>query len=114
MTAGNQYDVSVELSDSDPRLLPGLTAQVVILGAKEPDALYVPRQALFVKDGKQTVFLKKGGGFEQQAIQVVFENESRAAVDGLRAGDQVALIDPTVPRRAASSGSSPAPAGGTP
>jgi multidrug efflux pump subunit AcrA (membrane-fusion protein) len=114
MTAGHQYDVSVELSDPDPRLLPGLTAQVVILGAKKTNALYVPRQALFLKDGKQTVFLKKGGGFEQQAVKVDFENESRAAIEGLRAGDEVALIDPTAPRKAASAGSYPGLGGGTP
>jgi RND family efflux transporter MFP subunit len=114
MTAGSQYDVSVELSDPDPGLLPGLTAQVVILGEKNPNALYVPRQALFLKDGKQTVFLKKGGGFEQQAVKVAFANESRAAIEGLRAGDEVALIDPTAPRKAASSGYSPALGGGTP
>src|SRR5215469_5146296 len=114
MTAGSQYDVSVELSDPDPRLLPGLTAQVVILGAKKPNALYIPRQALFLKDGKQTVFLKKGTGFEQIAVKVNFATESRAAIEGLRAGDEVALIDPTAPRKAASSGYSPAPGGGTP
>lgn len=114
MSSGSRYDVSVALSDPDPRLLPGLTAQVVILGGKKPSALYIPRQALFLKDSKQTVFLKKGAGFEQQAVKVDFENESRAAIEGLRAGDEVALIDPTAPRKAASSGYSPAPGGGTP
>src|SRR5215472_2199006 len=104
MTSGSQYDVSVELSDPDPRLLPGLTAQVVILAGKKPNALYIPRQALFLKDSKQTVFLKKGGGFAQQAVKVDFANESRAAIEGLRVGDEVALIDPTATRKAASSG----------
>ena len=112
-SSGTQYDVSVGLSDPDPRLLPGLTAQVVILGGKKPNALYIPRQALFLKDGKQNIFRKKSGGFQQQAVKVDFENESRAAIEGLNAGDEVALIDPTAPRKAASSGSSPALGGGT-
>ena len=114
MSAGSQYDVSVQLSDPDPRLLPGLTAQVAILGGKKPNALYIPRQALFLKDSKQTVFLKKGSGFEQQAVKVDFATESRAAIEGLRTGDEVALIDPTAPRKAASSGPSSALGGGTP
>jgi multidrug efflux pump subunit AcrA (membrane-fusion protein) len=114
MTEGSQYDVSIELSDPDSRLLPGLTAQVAILGGKKPNAIYIPRQALFLKDGKQTVFLKKGAGFEQQAVKVDFANESRAAIEGLRPGDEVALIDPTAPRKAHSSGYSPALGGGTP
>jgi len=114
MSSGSQYDISVQLSDADPRLLPGLTAQLDILGGKKPNALFIPRQALFLKGGKQTVFLKKGGGFEQQAVKVDFQNESRAAIDGLRAGDKVALIDPTAPRKGASSGSAPGLGGGTP
>lgn len=113
ISSGSQYDVSVQLSDSDPRLLPGLTAQVVILGGKKPNVLYIPRQALFLKDGKQTVFLKKGAGFEQHAVKVSFANESRAAIEGLRAGDEVALVDPTAPRKVAA-GYSPGPGGGTP
>ena len=114
VTAGGQYDVSVELSEADPRLLPGLTARIVILGGEKTNTLYIPRQALFFKDGKQTVFLKKSAGFEQLAIKVDFANESRAAIEGLRPGDEVALTDPTSPRKAASSGYSPGLGGGTP
>lgn len=114
MGSGSQYDVALQISDPDPRLLPGLTAQIVILGGKKPNTLYIPRQALFLKDGKQTVFLKKSGGFRQQPVKVDFENESRAAIEGLNAGDEVALIDPTAPRKSTSSPSGPALGGGTP
>lgn len=111
---GSKYDISIQLTDSDARLLPGLTAQVVIVGEKKANALYIPRQALFQKEGKQTVFLKKGASFKQLPIKVDFENESRAAIEGLRDGDDVALIDPTAARRAASPLASPALGGGTP
>jgi HlyD family secretion protein len=114
MGSGSQYDVSLQISDPDPRLLPGLTAQIVILGGKKPNTLYIPRQALFLKDGKQTVFLKKSSGFQQQAVRVDFENESRAAIEGLKTGDQVALIDPTAPRKTPSTSLGPALGGGTP
>jgi len=112
--SGSKYDISIQLTDSDARLLPGLTAQVVIVGEKKASALYIPRQALFQKEGKQTVFLKKGASFKQLPIKVYFENESRAAIEGLRDGDDVALIDPTAARKAASPGASPALGGGTP
>jgi len=112
--SGSKYDISIQLTDSDARLLPGLTAQVVIVGEKKANALYIPRQALFQKDGKQTVFLKKGASFKQLPIKVDFENESRAAIEGLRDGDDVALIDPTAAKKAASPGASPALGGGTP
>ena len=112
--SGSKYDISIQLNDSDARLLPGLTAQVVIVGEKKANALYIPRQALFQKEGKQTVFLKKGASFKQLPIKVDFENESRAAIEGLRDGDDVALIDPTAARKAASPLASPALGGGTP
>jgi multidrug efflux pump subunit AcrA (membrane-fusion protein) len=114
MGSGSQYDVSLQISDPEPRLLPGLTAQIAILGGKKPDTLYIPRQALFLKDGKQTVFLKRSSGFQQQAVKVNFENESRAAIEGLKVGDEVALIDPTAPRKASSASSVPSLGGGTP
>ena len=110
----SRYDITIQLSDSDPRLRPGLTAQIVILGEKKPNALYIPRQAIFHKEGAQTVFLRKGAGFEQLPVKVDEENESRAAIEGLKEGDEVAFIDPTAPRKAASSPATAAPGGGTP
>jgi hypothetical protein len=107
-----KYDISLQLIDADPQLRPGLTAEITILGEKKSNVLYIPRQALFLKDGKQTVYLKKSGGFEQVAVKIVAENESRAAIKGMRDGDAVALIDPTAPRKNSSSSASPALGGG--
>jgi multidrug efflux pump subunit AcrA (membrane-fusion protein) len=110
-TSASKFDIAIQLSDSDPALRPGLTAQIVILGAKNANVLYVPRLAIFQKDGTQTVYLKKATGFEQLQVKVGAQNESRTAVEGLKEGDKVALIDPTVPRKSSSSGSA-SPLGG--
>src|SRR5215469_12458909 len=110
---GSNYDITIQLSDRDPRLRPGLTAQIVILDAKKQNTLYIPRQALFQKEGTQTVFLKRGASFKQMPVKVTAENASRAAVEGLQQGEEVALIDPTSPRKAAPS-SAAALGGGTP
>jgi biotin carboxyl carrier protein len=111
---GSNYDVTIQLSDSDAGLRPGLTAQILILGERKRNTLYVPRQALFQKEGTQTVFLKRGASFSQLPVKVTAENESRAAVEGLKEGDAVTLVDPTAPRRVAPSGATAAPGGGTP
>jgi HlyD family secretion protein len=112
---GGKFDVTIQLSDADSRLRPGLTAQVVVQADKKKDVLYVPRQALFLKDGKRVVYVKKGNAFEQREVKIQSEGESRAAIEGLDAGTEVALIDPTAPRKAGSSAaSSPAIGGGTP
>ena len=108
----SKFDIAIQLTDSDPALRPGLTAQIVILGTKHPNALYVPRLAVFQKDGKQTVYLKKATGFEQLQVKVGAQNESRTAVEGLKEGDKVALIDPTAPRKTSSPGSASPLVGG--
>src|SRR5262249_24122669 len=101
----SKFDISIQLTEADTSLRPGLTAQIVILGTKNANTLYVPRLAIFQKDGKQIVYLKKPSGFEQLQVTVGSQNESRAAIDGLKAGDEVALIDPTAPRKSSASGS---------
>jgi len=46
-------------------------------------------------------------------VKIESQNESRAAVGGLEAGATVALVDPTIPRKAAP-GSTSGGLGGTP
>jgi HlyD family secretion protein len=111
---GSKYDISIQLTNPDPHLRPGLTAHITILGDKKANALFIPRQALFQKEGTQTVFVKKGLSFKQLAVKVDSENESWAAIEGLEAGEEVALIDPTAPRKSSTSVATSALGGGTP
>jgi multidrug resistance efflux pump len=112
--AGGRFDVSIQLSDEDPSLRPGLTAQITIIGDKKTNVRYLPSQALLMKDGKRIVFVRKGKGFEPVETKVLCENESHAAVEGLSVGDEVALLDPTAPRKSDSSGSGASFEGGRP
>jgi HlyD family secretion protein len=109
---GGKFDVTIQLSDPDSRLRPGLTAQIVVLGDEKKNVLYVPRQALFLKDGKRVVYVKKGNEFEQREVKIQNEGESRAAIEGLNAGTEVALIDPTAPRKMGASASAAPSLGG--
>jgi|HubBroStandDraft_1064217.scaffolds.fasta_scaffold00113_6 HlyD family secretion protein len=112
---GGKFDVAIRLPNADPRLRPGLTAQIVILGDEKKNVLYVPRQALFLKEGKRVVYIRNGSAFEPREVKVQSEGESRAAVEGLNAGSEVALVDPTAPRKASnSSASAPGIGGGAP
>jgi len=111
---GGKFDVSIQLSISDSRLRPGLTAQVVILGDKRSNVLSVPRQALFLKDGKRVVYVKNGSAFEQREVKIQCENESRTAIENLSAGAEVALVDPTAPRKSGNSEKGASVNGGTP
>jgi|SRR5882762_5192714 len=99
---GGKFDITIQLLNEDLRLRPGLTARIVVPGDKKKNVLYVSRQALFMKDGKRIVYLKSGKGFEQREVKILCENESRAAIEGLKVDDKVALLDPTAPRRSGS------------
>ena len=112
-SAASNYDVSIHLSETDARLRPGLTAQVVILGGNKNGLIYVPHQAIFQKDGKQIVYLKTRSGFDQCSITIVASNESRIAPSGIKEGSVVALFDPTAPRKTGNLSSSATAIGGS-
>jgi len=97
----NRFEVLIAVSSADPRMRPGLTAQAYIRGEPKKNILYVPRQALFLKDNKQVVYLRKGSNFDPREVRIQAENESRAAIEGVAAGSEIALVDPTAPRKSA-------------
>jgi HlyD family secretion protein len=112
-TNGN-FEASIKLADEDSRLRSGFTAQITFIGGNKTNVLYLPRQALISKDGKRVVYVKKGSGYDQREVKIVCENESRAAIDGLQEGVQVALVDPTAPRKASSNNAASSSMQGTP
>ena len=110
-----KFEVTIKLATTDPRMRPGLTARISINGDPRKDVLYVPRQALFLKENKRVVYVHNGSNFDPREVKIQAENESRAAIDGISAGTEIALIDPTAPRRATNAGTpSPAAGGGAP
>ena len=64
--AGGTFDVTMQLSDADRTSALGMTAQLLFLGDTRKNVLYVPRQALFLKDGKHIVYVKRGKDYEQK------------------------------------------------
>ena len=106
-----KFEVTVKIASTDPRMRPGLTAHIFVNGDPRKDVLYAPRQALFLKDNKRVVYLRHGNSFDPREVKILAENESRAAIEGVSAGTEIALIDPTAPRRAANAGAA-APTGG--
>jgi len=112
---GGKFDVFIDLSDADSHLRPGLTAQVVFRGEERKSVICIPRQAVFVKESKHIVYVKNGGSFEQREVQIQSQSESRAAIQGLEAGLEVALVDPTAPRKSGNAALSvPGTGGATP
>jgi len=107
------FDVTIQLNGSDPRLRPGLTANILFQGQRQSSILSIPRQALFMKDGKRVVYVMKGTSYQQQQVTIKGESESRAIIEGLPEGTPIALLDPTIPQRTGSAASSASSTGGT-
>lgn len=113
--SAHKFSVTVQLTQANPELRPGFTTRLVILGDPLKHALYVPRQAVFQKDGKATVYVKTGRGFEPRQIKIRYVTEGLAVIGGLKEGVQVALIDPTQKSIGGKPGASgPAPSPGAP
>jgi len=85
-----------EDSQMEALLRPGLLADVEIIVERVPDAINIPTQALFEREGKLVVYVKNGDKFEPREIKLGKRSESALVVtSGLKAGDTVALADPT-------------------
>lgn len=104
-SAVRQFDVSFTLDKPDPRLLAGSSVRLVIDGRVVDQALQVPRQSIFEKNGKTFVYLKVGDRFERRDVKVTDSTESRAVVSGVNEGDVIALIDPEIAARRSKSSS---------
>ena len=112
---GAKFDITIALTSKDSRMRPGLTAHVVIHGDFRKNVLCLPRQALFLNESKRVVYVKDGNNFEPREVKILAENESRAAIDGIGVDSVVALVDPTAPRKAATTReAAPAAGGGAP
>jgi HlyD family secretion protein len=103
-----QFDVTFKLDEVPSALRPGLTAQVTIAGEPMKNVLHIPRQALFDRSGKPTVYLKAGERFEPKEVKVVARTASAVVVEQIAEGAQVALADPT--ERASNAGGAPSAA----
>jgi multidrug efflux pump subunit AcrA (membrane-fusion protein) len=101
------FDVTLQFDNPDPRLKAGGSVRVTLDGKDLPDAIHVPRQAVFDKNGKNYVFVKTGERFESRDVKVEQRTESRVVIAGLSEGTEIALVDPTA--RTASAGSPSAP-----
>jgi HlyD family secretion protein len=103
-----RFDATFQLDQLDPRLRPGQTTQVTVQGAQLKGVLYLPRQALFIRNGKPVVFASAGKGFEPRDVTIKHMSESQVVIEGIPEGTEVALVNPEA------AASAPGAAGGAP
>jgi RND family efflux transporter MFP subunit len=89
------YAARIALKTKDPRVLPGMTANLSIPVASSENALAVPLAAVFTEQGERFVFVKNGDRFERRPVQIgVYDYDYAEVLNGLRQGEIVALEQP--------------------
>jgi multidrug efflux pump subunit AcrA (membrane-fusion protein) len=72
-----------------------LLADVEITVEKIPNAIHIPAQAIFEKDGKPSVWVETGRRFQQRPVKLARRSENIMVIaDGLKPGEVIALGDP--------------------
>ncbi len=97
-----RFDTTLTLEHIDKAVRPGVTADVTIRGNQLKDVLFLPRQCLFDKAGKQVVYVRANGGFEPREVKINNRTESQIVVEGLQENAEVALVNPEEQGKAAS------------
>jgi len=78
----------------DQRLRPGMLDSMDVIINRIADAVIVPSQAVFTKEGKPVVYAQEGGGYQTVSIEIVGRNPDEYAVSGLQPDVTVALVEP--------------------
>jgi HlyD family secretion protein len=90
------FDVEVTIDSTDERIKPGMTAQCKIITRSIPGVISIPLECVFDKQDTTIVYVK-GRGFDDRKVKIGQKNSDYVIIlEGVKAGDEVALRDPTV------------------
>jgi HlyD family secretion protein len=92
------FNVTVEITNPDLAVKPGMTAAVNIVVDQLDDVLLVPNRAVRVVEGERVVYLLRDGQPEPVQIELGASSETSSEVTGgeLKEGDPIVLNPPTV------------------
>lgn len=91
------FQVTIAVKGNDMRLRPGMTSRVTLINEQLKDILSVPVQAVFNEVGEKYCYQYEQGGFKKTMVSIGRQNEYFAEIlSGLRGGDQVSLIKPSL------------------
>jgi membrane fusion protein (multidrug efflux system) len=90
--ASGTFKVTVEVSDPDRQLRPGMFGRIGIVYADHKDTLLMDKNALIADSDEPTVFVIREGRAVQTKVTTGFESERQVEVlAGLNLGDQVVV-----------------------
>jgi HlyD family secretion protein len=92
------FEVTVELTDPDEKIKPGMTSAVNIVVSQIEDVLLVPNRAVRVKNGERVVYVLQEGMIEPIEVRLGVSSETHSEVieSVLKPGDLIVLNPPLV------------------
>jgi len=93
------FGATLEVDRTDTETMkPGARVRARLVVARQDDAVTVPLQAIFQKGSRKIVYVRTGSGFEERHVETGQSSLGRVVVvAGLRAGERIALKNPTNP-----------------
>lgn len=89
------FVIGIDLTSGDPRLRAGMSATARVTLERIPGALIVPAEAVFLRSGRNVVYVQHAGTFEERPIEISRRNREKVAVArGVEPGEKVATRDP--------------------
>jgi HlyD family secretion protein len=88
------FGVTVQVSESEPRLRPGMTARVEIEVEERKKALYVPLEAVFEREGRTVVYPAGRRPRPREVVLGPSNADFVVVLKGLSRGERVLLRDP--------------------
>ena len=93
------FAVRISIDSSDPRLRPGMQANVRIATDHIRDGITIPPQALFHDAGQTVAYVLTGRKFSERAVEVTLRHTDQLLIGkGLEPGERVALQEPASAR----------------
>lgn len=89
------FAVTIELAESNRKLLPGMTSTNQIILERIPQQITIPRSCLFTEDNHGYVYIKKGGKIWKRQVETGPENDEYIVItSGLEERDRILLTPP--------------------
>ena len=93
-----EFVVTVELTDADPAVKPGMTAAVNIVIDQIADTPLIPNRAVRVQEGQRVVYVLKDGKLEPVEITLGASSDTMSQLleGDIQPGDLIVLNPPAV------------------
>lgn len=94
--ATGTFKITIEVTDDERRLKPGMFGRISIVYDSRPDAMLIPRGAVIEESGESFVYVVEDGKAEKRAVRTGYaEGGNVEIVDGIAEHDKVVVVGQT-------------------